>query len=154
MRALPQLWSPNHPSKWAAEQLISDSGLDYTILKAGMIYGRRPPQPHRADPASVRDRRLPARNPSGPSRSTTLTDILVAAIDGRMPRETVAVVGAEHAAAVQGRAARGIRRRPAVVVVPWPVWAQFALAQVTEWTMRVPLVAKAQVHMPTADSRS
>lgn len=34
-----------------------------------------------------------------------------------------------------------------VVVVPWPVWAQYALAQVTEWTMKVPLVAKAQVRM-------
>jgi hypothetical protein len=34
-----------------------------------------------------------------------------------------------------------------VVVVPGPVWAQFALAQVTEWTMKVPLVAKAQVRM-------
>jgi hypothetical protein len=27
------------------------------------------------------------------------------------------------------------------------VWAQYALAQVTEWTMKVPLVAKAQVRM-------
>ena len=34
-----------------------------------------------------------------------------------------------------------------VVLVPWPVWAQYALAQVTEWTMKVPLVAKAQVRM-------
>lgn len=34
-----------------------------------------------------------------------------------------------------------------VVVVPWPVWAQYALAQVTVWTMKVPLVAKAQVRM-------
>ena len=34
-----------------------------------------------------------------------------------------------------------------MVVGPWPVWAQYALAQVTEWTMKVPLVAKAQVHM-------
>ena len=32
-------------------------------------------------------------------------------------------------------------------MVPWPVWAQYALAQVTEWTMKVPLVAKAQVRM-------
>ena len=31
--------------------------------------------------------------------------------------------------------------------MPWPVWAQYALAQVTEWTMKVPLVAKAQVRM-------
>ncbi|MFC5788940.1 hypothetical protein EDM22_01280 [Agromyces tardus] len=34
-----------------------------------------------------------------------------------------------------------------MVVAPWPVWAQYALAQVTEWTMKVPLVAKAQVRM-------
>lgn len=74
-----------------------------------------------------------------------LTDILVAAIDGRMPRETIAVVGAEQlllSKAVR-RVASVVGRR--VVVVPWPVWAQYALAQVTEWTMKVPLVAKAQV---------
>ena len=40
-----------------------------------------------------------------------------------------------------------------MVVVPCPstgsgnTTAQFALAQVTEWTMKVPLVAKAQVRM-------
>jgi len=76
-----------------------------------------------------------------------LTDILEAAIDGRMPRETVAVVGAEQlllSKAVR-RVASVLGRR--VVVVPWPVWAQYALAQVTEWTMKVPLVAKAQVRM-------
>ena len=43
------------------------------------------------------------------------------------------------------RVASVVGRR--VVVVPWPVWAQYALAQVTEWTMKVPLVAKAQVRM-------
>lgn len=34
-----------------------------------------------------------------------------------------------------------------MVVVPWPVWTQYALAHVTEWTMKMPLVAKAQVRM-------
>ena len=64
-----------------------------------------------------------------------------------MPRETVAVVGAEQlllSKAVR-RVASVVGRR--VVVVPWPVWAQYALAQMTEWTMKVPLVAKAQVRM-------
>ncbi|WP_229662282.1 hypothetical protein [Agromyces bauzanensis] len=64
-----------------------------------------------------------------------------------MPRATVAVVGAEQlllSKAVR-RVASVLGRR--VVVVPWPVWAQYALAQVTEWTMKVPLVAKAQVRM-------
>src|SRR4029453_4987208 len=73
-----------------------------------------------------------------------LTDILVAAVDGRMPRETVAVVGAEQlllSKAVR-RVASVVGRR--VVVVPWPVWAQYPLAQVTEWTMKGPLVAKPQ----------
>lgn len=32
-----------------------------------------------------------------------------------------------------------------MVVVPWPAWAQYALPHLTEWTMKVPLVAKAQV---------
>ena len=40
LRARPDCGSPYHESKWAAEELIRDSGLDYTILKAGMIYGR------------------------------------------------------------------------------------------------------------------
>ncbi|SFR71197.1 NADH dehydrogenase [Agromyces sp. CF514] len=76
-----------------------------------------------------------------------LTDILEAAVDGRMPRATVSVVGAEQlllSKAVR-RVASVTGRR--VVVVPWPIWAQYALAQVTEWTMTVPLVAKAQVRM-------
>jgi hypothetical protein len=71
----------------------------------------------------------------------------VAAVDGRMPRETVAVVGAEQlllSKAVR-RVASVVGRR--VVVVPWPAWAQYVLAQVAEWTMKVPLVAKAQVRM-------
>ncbi|MGW4928273.1 hypothetical protein ACWEOH_03895 [Agromyces sp. NPDC004153] len=74
-----------------------------------------------------------------------LTDILEAAVDGRMWRETV--VGAEQlllSKAVR-RVASVVDRR--VIVVPWPVWAQYALAQLTEWTMKVPLVAKAQVRM-------
>ncbi|GAA4385594.1 hypothetical protein GCM10023152_36600 [Agromyces bauzanensis] len=40
LRARPDCGSPYHESKWAAEDLVRDSGLDYTILKAGMIYGR------------------------------------------------------------------------------------------------------------------
>jgi NADH dehydrogenase len=40
LRARPDCGSPYHESKWAAEELIRQSGLDYTILKAGMIYGQ------------------------------------------------------------------------------------------------------------------
>ena len=151
LRARPDCGSPYHESKWAAEELIRDSGLDYTILKAGMIYGRGD---HLIDHLSHTVQTLPVfatvgfrEKPIRPIPIDDLTDILVAAIDGRMPRETVAVVGAEQlllSKAVR-RVASVLGRR--VVVVPWPVWAQYALAQVTEWTMKVPLVAKAQVRM-------
>ena len=60
-------------------------------------------------------------HPRTPIPIDDLTDILVAAIDGRMPRETVAVVGAEQlllSKAVR-RVASVVGRR--VVVVPWPV---------------------------------
>jgi hypothetical protein len=43
------------------------------------------------------------------------------------------------------RIARVAGRRP--VCFPAPVWTIRALAQVTEWTMVVPLVAKAQARM-------
>jgi uncharacterized protein YbjT (DUF2867 family) len=40
LRARPNCGSPYHESKWAAEELIRSSGLHYTIVKAGMVYGR------------------------------------------------------------------------------------------------------------------
>jgi uncharacterized protein YbjT (DUF2867 family) len=115
-----------------------------------MIYGRGD---HLIDHLSRTVQTLPVatvgfrEKPVRPIPIEDLTDILVAAVDGRMPRETVAVVGAERlllSKAVR-RVASVLGRR--VVVVPWPVWAQYALAQVAEWTMKVPLVAEAQVRM-------
>lgn len=40
LRARPNCGSGYHESKWAAEEIVRQSGLDYTILKAGVIYGR------------------------------------------------------------------------------------------------------------------
>jgi len=40
LRARPNCGSAYHESKWAAEEIIRQSGLDYTIFKAGMVYGR------------------------------------------------------------------------------------------------------------------
>ncbi|GAA4385573.1 hypothetical protein GCM10023152_36560 [Agromyces bauzanensis] len=78
LRARPDCGSPYHESKWAAEELIRDSGLDYTILKAGMIYGRGD---HLIDHLSHTVQTLPVfatvgfrpstSSGTGPSRSTT-----------------------------------------------------------------------------------
>ena len=40
LRARPACGSDYHESKWAAEEIVRGSGLDWTILKAGVIYGR------------------------------------------------------------------------------------------------------------------
>ena len=40
LRARPNCGSAYHESKWAAEELVRTSGLDYTIIRASMVYGR------------------------------------------------------------------------------------------------------------------
>ena len=40
LRARPNCGSGYRESKWAAEEIVRASGLDYTVIKAGVIYGR------------------------------------------------------------------------------------------------------------------
>jgi uncharacterized protein YbjT (DUF2867 family) len=151
LRARPDCGSAYHESKWAAEELIRASGLEYTILKAGMIYGRGD---HLIDHVSHSIQTIPLFATVGfhektirPVPVSELTDVLVAAVSGELPNSTFSVVGAEEltlSTAVR-RVAQVIGRR--VVIVPAPVWAIQALSQLTEWTMTVPLIAKAQARM-------
>ena len=151
LRARPDCGSGYHESKWAAEELIRASGLDHTILKSGMIYG---PGDHMVNHVTRAVRTLPVFGTVGyrerlvrPVPVADAIDVLVAALEGRIPEPTIAVMGAEEltlGAAVR-RIARVAGRHP--LFVPLPVWAIRALAQVTEWTMVVPLVAKAQARM-------
>lgn len=149
--ARPNCGSPYHELKWAAEELVRESGLDYTILKAGMIYGRGD---HLVDHLSHTVFTLPLfatvgfhEKPIRPIPISELTDISAAAVNGRMPRQTVTVLGAEELMMSEAvrRVARVVGRR--VWVVPTPVWSLYALAQLSEWTMKVPLVATSQVRM-------
>jgi NADH dehydrogenase len=151
LRARPDCGSAYHESKWAAEELIRGSGLDYTILKAGMIYGLGD---HLVDHVSHSVQTLPVfatvglrEKPIRPVPVEEMVDVLVAAIDGRLPRSTVAVVGGEELllSDVVRRVAVLVGRR--VAVVPAPVWVIRVVAQLTEWTMKVPLLAKAQARM-------
>lgn len=151
LRARPDCGSPYHETKWAAEELVRRSGIDHTILKAGMIYG---PGDHMVDHVTRAVRTFPVFATVGFRERTVrpipveeAVNVLLAALEGRIPSPTVAVVGAEElelGAAVR-RIARVAGRRP--VYVPVPVWAIRMLAQLTEWTMVVPLVAKAQAQM-------
>lgn len=151
LRARPGTGSPYHESKWVAEEMVRSSGLDYTILKAGMIYGRGD---HLVDHLSHTVQTVPLFASVGfrektisPIPVAELVDVVVAALGGQLSRQTVAVRGGETL--LLSEAVRRVARlveRP-VTVFPAPVWAHKILGQATEWTMRVPLVAKAQVRM-------
>jgi len=151
LRARPDCGSDYHESKWAAEELIRHSGLEHTILKSGMIYG---PGDHMVDHVTKAVRTFPVFATVGfrerfvrPVPIDDAVDVLLAALEGRIPDETVAVMGAEELAL--GTAVRRIAgvagRRP--LYIPVPVWSIRVLAQLTEWLMVTPLVAKAQARM-------
>lgn len=151
LRARPDCGSAYHETKWAAEELVRQSGIEHTILKAGMIYGQGD---HMVDHATRAVRTWPVFATVGyrdrtvrPVPVEEAVNVLLAALEGRVPHNTVALVGAEELEF--GEAIRRIARVAGQlpVFVRFPVWAVRALAQLTEWTMVVPLVAKAQARM-------
>ena len=151
LRARPGCGSRYHETKWEAEELIRDSGIPHTILKFGMIYG---PGDHMVDHVTRAVRTLPLFATVGfrernvrPVPVDDAVDVLIAALEGRVPEPTVAVMGADELALGEAvrRIARVADRRP--VFFPAPGWTIRVLAQLTEWTMVVPLVANAQARM-------
>ena len=151
LRARPDCGSGYHESKWAAEEIVRSSGIDHTILKSGMIYG---PGDHMVDHVTRAVRTLPffwtvgfRERTARPVPVDDAVDVLVAALEGRISEPTVAVMGADEVTLGEAirRIARVAGRRPAYI--PMPVWTIRVLAQLTEWLMVVPLVAKAQARM-------
>ena len=152
LRARPDCGSPYHESKWAAEELVRHSGLDYTIVKAGMVYGRGD---HMLDHLSHSLHTLPIFATVGfreklirPLGVDDLVEVLRSAVVGdRLTRKTIAITGAEplNLSEAAHRVARVLGRR--IWIVPAPLWFHYVLAQLCEFTMKVPLVAKAQVRI-------
>lgn len=152
LRARAACGSPYHESKWAAEEIVRESGLDYTIVKAGMVYGHGD---HMLDHLSHAFHTLPILATVGfrqkairPLAIDDLVHVLHAAlVAGRLGRQTIAITGAEQlflSDAAQ-RVAKVLGRR--VWVFPAPLWFHYALAEICELTMKVPLVARAQVRI-------
>ncbi|CAN5235379.1 complex I NDUFA9 subunit family protein [soil metagenome] len=151
LRARPNCGSAYHETKWAAEELIRKSGIAHTILKASMMYGRGD---HMVDHVSRAVKSWPVFGTVGfrgktvrPIPIDDFVEVLLAATEGRIPEPTVAVMGAEELPLSEAvrRVARVVGKQP--LFVPLPVWSIRILAQLTEWTMIVPLVAKAQARM-------
>jgi NADH dehydrogenase len=152
LRARPGCGSGYHESKWAGEEMIRGAGLDYTILKPGVIYGRGD---HMLDHLSRAFYTFPVFALVGmrdqwvrPMAVEDLVRILCAAlVEGCLSRKTVAVVGPEEITlreAVQ-RVARVVRKRP--LMVRLPLFFHYAMGWLLERVMRTPLVSVAQVRI-------
>jgi uncharacterized protein YbjT (DUF2867 family) len=152
LRARPDCASPYHESKWAAEEIIRNSGLEYTIFKAGMVYGRGD---HMLDHLSHSLHTLPVFATVGlrekAIRPLAIDDLIqamnAALVERQLTNQTIAITGAEalYLSDAARRVAAVLGRR--ILILPAPVWFHYILAQFFEWTMKVPLVAKAQVRI-------
>ena len=153
LRARPNCGSGYHESKWTAEEIIRGSGLAWTVLKAGVIYGRGD---HLLDHLSRAFHSFPVFGLVGlrsrPIRPVAVDDVarvlMAAAVgDPRLARRTFAVLGPDELllSAAVGRVARVVGRRP--LLVPLPVVIQQLIARLAEAVMTVPLISLAQVRI-------
>ena len=139
-------------TKWHGEEIVKHSGLNYTILKAGLVYG---PGDHLLTNLGNLLRRLPVFATVGVHEKTVrlvavedLVAVIHAALtDDRLSRRTVAVIGPEEfrfsEAARRIATAMG-KRSP--IVLPFPVLAQRLLALASKIMPR-PLISTSQVQM-------
>lgn len=152
LRARPNCGSAYHESKWAAEELVRNSGIDFTILKPGVVYGRGD---HMLDHLSRAFHTFPIFGFVGFKdkriRPVAVEDIariiVTAATKDALSRETIAVVGPEQLTLRQAvrRVAAVVGRRP--LMIPLPLWFHYAFAAVLERIMAVPMVSVAQIRM-------
>ncbi len=152
VRARPSCGSAYHESKWAAEQIVRASDLDWTILKPGMTYGRGD---HMLDHLSHTLHSFPLFATVGlrqkAIRPVAVEDVvkvvLACLTQGRLSHQTVAVLGPDRMRLSDAvhKVARLIRRP--VLVFPFPVVGHQVLAQIFERLMPIPLISSAQVFM-------
>lgn len=152
LRARPNCGSGYHESKWAAEEIVRDSGLDYTVIKAGVIYGRGD---HMLDHLSHALHTFPIFGLVGLKeksvRPLAIEDMVhvmrAALIDRRMKRQTIALLGPEeiYLSEAVRRVAEVVGKQP--LMVPMPVVCHQVMARFFEWTMKIPLASIAQIRI-------
>jgi NADH dehydrogenase len=153
-KARPHCKSPYHESKFAAEEIIRNSGLDYTVLKPGMIYGKGD---HMLDHLSHIFHTLPLFGLVGfreklaaPLALEDLIRIIESALlEKRLARQTLAILGPEKMTLKEAveRVAKVTGKAP--ILIPMPIFFHYGLARVLEAVMRIPLVSIAQVRILT-----
>src|SRR5215216_752993 len=149
----PSVKSEYHTTKWQGEEILRSSKLNFTILKAGLVYG---PGDHLIHNLSNLFRKMPVFAAVGLREKTVrlvavedLVEVIRASLDeDRFARQTVAVLGPEEFPFSQ--AARRIAKamgKSSFIVVPFPIFFHRILAFFSERFMPKPLITKSQVQM-------
>jgi len=152
LRARPNCGSGYHESKFAAEEIVRASGLDYTIFKPGVIYGLGD---HMLDHLSHAFHTFPIFAFVG-FREKLVAPLAVedfvrvmqtAILEDRLSRQTVAVIGPERMPLTEAvrRVARAVGKHP--LMFPLPLWFHYALAWICEKAMSIPLISIGQVRI-------
>src|SRR5919197_265001 len=134
----PNVKSEYHTTKWRGEEMVRASKLNFTILKAGLIYGEGD---HLLNNLSNLFRKMPVFAAVGLREKTVrlvavedLVDVIRASLEeDRFARQTVAVLGPEEFPFSQ--AARRIAKamgKPSLLVLPFPVFFHRILAFFSE----------------------
>jgi NADH dehydrogenase len=151
LRARPDCGSAYHESKWAAEEIVRASRLEWTVLKPGMIFGRGD---HMLDHLSHALHTFPVFVGLGQGRVRPLAvqDIVrvlcAALLDGRLPRTTVPLLGPTELGledAVQVVADATGKHRPIVRLPIGPYY--YVLAWLAERVMTVPMLSISQLRI-------
>ncbi len=122
----PNVKSEYHTTKWQGEEIVRASKLNFTILKAGLVYGQGD---HLLHNLSNLFRKMPIFAAVGLREKTVrlvavedLVEVIRASLDeDRFARQTVAVLGPEEFPFSQ--AARRIAKamgKPSLIVLPFP----------------------------------
>lgn len=150
--ARPNCGSGYLQSKWSSEEIVRDSGLDYLVIKAGVIYG---PGDHLLDHSAKAMGTFRVYAKIGMSdqvvKPVAVQDVVrvlrAGLVEGRLTRQSVAVVGPE--ALPFGELARRIARTMEIrpLIAPLPIWFLYLVGWVSERLMKIPLVSVAQVRL-------
>jgi len=152
LRARPSCGSAYHESKWEAEEIVRRSGLDYTVFKPGVTYGRGD---HMLEHISRSLATVPVFGLIGfserrlrPLAIEDLVKIMTASLtENRLSETTVAVMGPEEITLKEAirRIGEVVDRDP--LMIPVPVLFHYGFARVQERIMEIPVTTAAQVRI-------
>ena len=140
-------------TKWQGEEIVRASKLNYTILKAGLVYGSGD---HLLNNLSNLFRKMPIFAQVGLKEKNVrllavedLVNVIHETLldENRLSRQTVAVMGPEEFPFSQATRRIANALGKSIIVLPFPVFFHRILAFFSERFMPKPLITKSQVQM-------